>query len=310
MKAWLALFLTMLLSDAPDIEAQASPAAPPVVAGYAPHGRGDWSVDETLPLTDILYFSVEPTPDGGVDTRYLSDQVGEEIARLHTAYAEGGGVRILLCVGGWGRSEHFAAVTADDTLRARLVAELAALCETYGFDGIDFDWEHPQNAEQLADYTRLLVESAAALHPDGRMVTVAQAGWQDLGLDAYDALGRVHLMSYDHDFPQATFEESTAEVERLIAWGCPPEKIALGLPFYGRNEARDAMPYRALVARYAPESDDDLVAGFACNSPATVSAKTRYALERGLAGVMVWQVYQDAEGERSLLGAIAEALAE
>ncbi|MEM9415268.1 MAG: glycoside hydrolase family 18 protein [Planctomycetota bacterium] len=310
MMFWLTLFLTPFLADSAVADAGPPPATPPIVAAYAPHGRGDWAVDESLPLTDILYFSVEPTAQGGVETRRLSEQVGEEITRLHEAYADRGGVRVLLCVGGWGHSRHFAAVTADDALRASFIVELAALCEVYGFDGIDYDWEHPQNAAQLADYTRLIVETAAALRPDGRIVTVAQAGWQDLGQDAYNALDRVHLMSYDHNFPQATLETSIAEIERLIGWGCPPEKIALGLPFYGRNAERDALPYRVLVERHTPDPAADVVAGYACNGPETARAKARYAREQGLAGVMAWQVYQDAEGEHSLLAAIAQELAE
>lgn len=312
MMVWtLRLMVVAVLLTAGSISAKPSeaPAPPPVVAGYAPHHGGDWSVDHDLPLTDILYFSVEPAADGTVVAHQLDGQVTREVARLHAACEDRGGVRILLCVGGWGRSAGFAQATADDAKRARLVANLAALCETHGFDGIDYDWEHPQDEEQLAAYTRLIVETAAALHPDGRIVTVAQAGWQDLGQDAYDALDRVHLMSYDHNYPQATLDKATAEVEQLIEWGCPPEKITLGLPFYGRNAERHAMPYRRLVAgQDGLDPAADVIDGYACNGPTTVRAKTRYALEEGLAGVMVWQVYQDAPGERSLLRVIGEAV--
>lgn len=305
----IALLLScLLLWDAPP---PAQEESPPVVAGYAPHHGGGWHVDESLPLTDILYFAVEPTPDGGVDAPRLDGQVTAEATRLHAAFEERGGVRILLCVGGWGRSDGFAEATRDAARRARLVAELVALCESHGFDGIDYDWEHPEGETQLADYTRLIVETAAALRPDGRIVTVAQAGWQDLGAEAYGALDRVHLMSYDHDYPQATMEKSRADVQRLIGWGCPPEKVVLGLPFYGRNPEREARTYRALVAGQAGADEaGDVIDGYACNGPATIRAKTRYAMEQGLAGVMIWQVYQDVEGEDSLLGVIAETIGE
>jgi len=305
----LAFFVALAGPERDNGSDEPATADPPVVAGYAPHHRGDWSVDETLPLTDILYFSVEPTAAGEIAENRLGEQVTREVARLHAAYADRGGVRVLLCVGGWGKSSGFTEATADDAKRARLVAALAALCETHGFDGIDYDWEHPANDDQLADYARLIAETAAALHPDGRIVTVAQAGWQDLGQGAYAALDRVHLMSYDHSFPQATLDKSTEDVERLIEWGCPPEKIALGLPFYGRNAERRAMPYRRLTAgRDDHDPEADVIEGYACNGPATVRAKTRYALDAGLAGVMVWQVYQDAPGERSLLRVIDEAV--
>jgi len=309
MTTWLALWLAALMFA--DVGEAAEPDAgpPPVVAGYAPHHGGDCSVDSELPLTDILYFSVEPAADGTVAAHRLDEQIAQEIARLHEAYERRGGVRILLCVGGWGKSAGFAEATHDDARRARLVAELAAFCEAYGFDGIDYDWEHPANDAQLADYTKLIVETAAAIHPTGRIVTVAQAGWQDLGQDAYDALDRVHLMSYDHAYPQATRDKADADVERLLDWGCPPEKIALGLPFYGRNAERSTRTYRQLIAgRDALDPATDVIDGYAFNGPATVRAKTQSALDAGLAGVMVWQVYQDAPGEDSLLRVIGEAI--
>lgn len=81
------------------------------------------------------------------------------------------------------------------------------------------------------------------------LLTIAQAGWQRLGSRVYDSVDRVHLMAYDHDFPQATFEKSKEDVDRVMRDGCPARKLILGLPFYGRDQQRDAMTYADMVKK-------------------------------------------------------------
>ncbi len=288
-------------------ETQARKPAP-VVVGYLPSHRLErprFDAERLGPVTDLVYFSVEVTQAGAIPL----DTVDAESAERFVAPKEAADCRLLLCVGGWGRSEHFPAVAGDQDKRRALIESLLKLCERHGFDGVDYDWEHPKDKEQLDAYATLIEETAAVFRPKGLLVTVAQAGWQDLGKHAYKALDRVHLMCYDQPFPHATMEHAREEVARLIDWGCPPEKIALGVPFYGRNKERKARSYAALV-RGASGWDPalDSIDGYAFNGPDTIEAKTRFAIESGLAGVMIWELSHDLPGERSLLGAVARGL--
>ncbi|EKX38239.1 hypothetical protein GUITHDRAFT_115583 [Guillardia theta CCMP2712] len=52
----------------------------------------------------------------------------------------------------------------DGAMRAKFVGELVNLCETYGFDGVDYNWEYPgyifgrgylAESEVIADYEGL-----------------------------------------------------------------------------------------------------------------------------------------------------------
>ena len=52
----------------------------------------------------------------------------------------------------------------------------------------------------------------------------------------------------------------------------------------------------------------DEIAGYYFNSPQTVSKKTRLAIDKDLAGVMIWELGQDTQDDVSLLRAIHEAL--
>lgn len=88
----------------------------------------------------------------------------------------------------------------------------------------------------------------------------------------------------------------------------PGERLVVGLPFYGRRMERlsEAMSYRDILERFDPPPDADEAGGFFFNGQETIRKKTRFAKERGLRGVMFWQLGQDAPGPRSLLGAIRD----
>jgi len=273
-----------------------------VVAGYLPHYRVTAATPQSLkPLTDLIYFGLTPPAGGSLAGEPIAPailQKLQEIKRIN-------GCRLLLCVGGWNRSEGFAEVTLREEPRKQLVRELLKFCRDNEFDGIDFDWEHPQGPGELASYQALLTEARKSFNPAGLLVTVAQASWQDLGTPAYRAVDRIHLMSYDHDYPQATLEKSQRDVERVIRWGCPPSKVTLGVPFYGRSKGREARSYRKLMASHLSPPSNDEINGYAFNGSSTIMQKVRHARQKKLAGIMIWETGQDDPREEfSLLKAI------
>ena len=272
------------------------------VVGYLPEYRVESIDAERLrAVTDLVYFGLVPSADGELPSPPVKPDV---LRKLHE-FKRAADCRLLICVGGAGRSAGFARLATNDAARRRFINSLLAACRSHGFDGVDYDWEHPQDAAETAAYVRLLAETRAAFQKPQLLVTVAQAAWQDLGKPAYAAVDRVHLMSYDHDFPQATLEKSKADVDRLIRWGCPPEKIVLGVPFYGRNRRRRARTYRELISTRRPAADLDQLDGYAFNGRTTIQAKIDLALDRRLGGLMIWELGQDAVNkEQSLLRAI------
>ena len=267
------------------------------VVGYLPEYRVDGCTPEQVArITDLIYFGIDPSRDGQVSANPVKASVLKKLKELQSV-AE---CRLLICVGGWGRSSGFSALANNEAARNRFIATMLKYCHSNGFDGIDYDWEHPQNAKELADYGELLSDTRTVFRKSGLLVTVAQAGWQNLGKRSYDAVNRVHLMSYDHEFPQATFSKSEADVDRLIDWGCPAEKIALGLPFYGRNKQRETRTYAELVGDRVTATGDT-IDGFALNGKRTITRKVNLAMKRNLSGVMIWELGQDTTRKESSL---------
>lgn len=273
------------------------------VVGYLPDYRlAGINADAVQYVTDLIYFSAEPTPEGEIKSLTLQS---DELNKLQ-AIKKKHHLKLSLCIGGWGRSAGFAKLAASEKSRERFAAGLVRLCRKSQFDGVDLDWEHPADEAQRQDYGKLITELKKSFEPHALLVTAAIADWQTLPDDAIRALDRVHLMAYDARGRHSTYDYAVSSVERLVKSGVPVEKICLGVPFYGRgiDGPSKSMTYEEIVRKYNPSPTTDEVDGIYFNGSATIERKTRYALENNLSGVMIWELGQDAPDERSLLRAI------
>jgi GH18 family chitinase len=132
---------------------------------------------------------------------------------------------------------------------------------------------------------------------------------QALAAEAWNAVDRIHIMSYDHDGNEhSTLNQAQTDLAKLLARHIPKEKLFLGLPFYGRKRGGnpDSLSYSQIVRRFHPAADEDSAGGFYFNGINTIQKKTRYAVDQGIGGVMIWEVGQDTNDTTSLLRAIKE----
>ena len=278
------------------------------VVGYFPDYKIH-SVDDSVAgnLTDVIFFSIEPKVDGGLDLgRFGTEARG----KLNTMRAFNPGLRVHIAVGGWGRSDGFAAMSLDSLARRRFVNSLRTLCQTYNLAGVDYDWEFPANAAENKAYADLLVDTHNSFKENNLQVSVALNVHQDLAPEAYAAVDRIHIMSYDHSGRHSTYDQALSDVADFLARGIPANVICLGVPFYGRqiDNFSQSASYAEIVDEYYPIASVDEIEGMYFNGRETIARKTIYALDSGLRGIMIWEIGQDAPGEFSLLGTIAKAL--
>ena len=273
------------------------------VIGYFPDYR-ELNPAWTANLTDIIYFSAEPRADGSLDTSRLNEATWQVLKKIKTQ----NGTRLHLSIGGWERSSGFAAMTADPITRQSFISSLTEFALTHSLDGVDFDWEFPEDETEFANYVLLLGEMKEAFSRHEMIVSVALSPDPNFPLGSFDVVDRVHIMSYDRAAQHSTYEQALEDIQIFLDAGLPREKLMLGIPFYGRNiqPPYRVLAYEQIMTQYHPAPRADEVDGIFFNGIETVQHKTCYALQEGLGGVMVWELAHDTTDNTSLLKTIFE----
>jgi GH18 family chitinase len=194
------------------------------------------------------------------------------------------------------------------------VAALVQFVADNDLDGVDIDWEYPGPApESVAAYTQLMTELAAALRPEGKLLTAAVAAVGEnadgISADVFSQVDFLNVMAYDG--PELNHSSLHYAEAALIYWkqrGLPAAQMVLGVPFYSRPVE---VAYRDIVAA-DPEAADRDQSPYGegivfYNGRPTLRAKVALARERA-SGIMIWALAHDAPGPESLLSAIDAAV--
>ncbi|MBS1707257.1 MAG: glycoside hydrolase family 18 protein [Armatimonadetes bacterium] len=277
------------------------------VAGYLPDWRAaDFQESWAKGLTEVIVFSASPKSDGSLDTSKLDHFPWAKLRALRTKQ----GTRITFALGGWDRgTANFPVVAHDPALRNTFAKAVNAACDKYKLDGVDFDWEHPKNPTEEADYGKLVQAVKESFKGKDRTTSLTIAGWQKFPKDKLQYCDFVQLMGYDHEGKHSTMEDTVKDLDLVAALGAKPAQTVLGVPFYGRTYKgqKSEATYADIASRFTLKPEDDTAGDFYFNGPKTIAAKVALARKRKLAGVMIWEIGQDATGPLSLLAAINRA---
>ena len=203
-------------------------------------------------LTHLMVGRVRPLPDGTVTHDFDIDDVNGPIwAQATVDAAHAAGRKAILMVGGAGEIDGWR--TGASQHRDALVANLLAIMDQFGFDGLDLDWEPLEDTDQ-ADFAALAGELRA--DRPGMLMTVP-VGWINSNFQSSDAwygtiaplFDRINVMTYDMAGPwdgwqswhnsalagdSATTPSSVASsVAFYLASGVPSATLGVGSAFYG-----------------------------------------------------------------------------
>lgn len=262
-------------------------------------------------LTDLNLAFINPDENGAFD---INDDVADLITRAHS-----NNVRVYASLGGAVPPEHLFDLLKDNN-RATLVANLVALANQFDFDGIDVDLE---GDFITAEYPDFISELHAALKANDRLITAALPTWNgdgfhDTTLAKFDF---INVMSYDKTGPwdpsnpgqHSPYEMALADANYYIVdRGIDSKKILVGVPFYGyrfENGAAESLLYKDIVATYPEAENKDVIqtsggGNIYYNGIPTIRKKAKLAADLHTAGIMIWEINQDAAGAKSLLQAI------
>ncbi len=243
------------------------------VAGYRDF---DFTKIDATKLTHIN-FAFANIIDGKVqfdstpiDGKVLSEKDIQALSSLKKSNPE---LKILVSVGGWLWSGRFSDAALTENSREIFAQSVADFVEKYKLDGLDIDWEYPNQTgagniyrkEDIKNFTLLMKASREKLDQlatenkkkEAYLLTIASGADStyiintNLG-EVQKYLDFINIMSYDfynglHNTSghHANLQESRTShsgdisviksVQLHLDAGVPLKKLNIGIPFYGRK---------------------------------------------------------------------------
>ncbi|KAI8890391.1 carbohydrate-binding module family 5 protein [Backusella circina FSU 941] len=210
--------------------------------------------------------------------------------------ADAAGTKVTVSVGGWSGGTAFSSMASSSSSRAEFIQWNVNFITKYGTAGVDIDWEYPgstgagcntRSSDDVNNLLSLVGELRNALDlafpNDHKEITLAVhvTPWgpdiQSTDVSAFvPFVDRFHVMTFDINGawnstsgPNAPFNTepglgySVGFVSAVETWhsaGVPYNKIAAGIPFYGRSQTLtvSSIPstqYNPAVSPNAPLGD-------------------------------------------------------
>jgi chitinase len=255
-------------------------------------------------LTHVIYFSIQMPPDGNLTDAYVTSPAvngqrpgvnGQKLIDVRDR-ASSRGVKVILGVGGAERSENIGTVAGSASLRQKFAASAAKFCSDNGIAGIDIDWESPYSPPGGAqgNLAALIKEISTAFKPKGLMVTISANGEaaSAYGAEAMNAADNVLIMAYDNGDP--SYNQAVSEMGTFSGMAGSKAKMVLGVPFYGRTGGATKTFADIYKANPGISASTNNYQGYMYNGPDLLAQKAGYVVDQGAAGMMIWQVSQDA----------------
>jgi chitinase len=279
------------------------------VIGYMPEYRlgSNYNYEEAFKngLTHVIFFSLEVSTTEFTPSA-LDRLPPPDILKQARAAADAYGGKLLLCFGGNSRTGGFPGMVVDKTRRHRFLTALSDLLVSHSFDGVDYNWEYPTKYVEWEGLAELMKETKALLN--GQAI-VTSAFYPDPNQYTIIKTLRLHeichyLLSMTYDMvpgKHSTYEFAVQTIESWKQQGLPLDRLALGVPFYGRHihtgapeTYYDLFPklekrYKDLSKRHAA---DELGAIY-FNGRSILQQKAELAIREGLGGLMIWELGQD-----------------
>lgn len=195
------------------------------------------------------------------------------------------GRRLMISFGGWDNSQEgaFEAATATSAGTEKLAQSMVDYMLKWHFDGIDVDWEYPDNEQEKAQFTQLIQLLRSKLDSVGLQndkyfqlsaaVTTSYKNMEFINPTVTTPLlDSVNVMAYDihgafdpitgHNAPlfanskdtDTKLNDAYAMKEYNQTYGVPKSKLMMGLAFYGRawGEVEPTIIVPGLPGLFAP----------------------------------------------------------
>ncbi|NP_001036034.1 chitinase 13 precursor [Tribolium castaneum] len=224
-------------------------------------GNGQFVPEDINPdlCTHINYAFVGLDKDCNIQVLDEENDINQGgLKRVSALKEKNPNLKVMLSVGGATASpDSFVAAANDPEKMKNMTSSAIEFFETYNYDGLDVDWEYPQDK---ATFNRLLQGLKDAFAPKGYLLTVAvnsipgEVGGYDIPAMS-NVLDIINVMTYDFHAMWAGFtaensplyggvnesdwqqqnRNADAAIRYWLDGGADPQKVTIGIAFYGHH---------------------------------------------------------------------------
>jgi chitinase len=235
--------------------------------------------------------------------------------------AHANNVKVLISMGGadlGGTKKNWKSLTQPDSVKS-FCNNILSYLQKHNLDGADVDLEGNIIGNNYGNFIKTL---SATLKPKGKLVTAAVATWfaDQVPASTFTYFNFVNIMSYDltgpwdpqHPGQHSPYSMAVSDLDFWGEKGLSQNKTNLGVPFYGygfyNKFTEDEFAYKDIVAQYPGAQNKNKVADtIYYNGIPTIKQKTKLAIQKAN-GIMIWQLTEDAQGNKSLLKTINDVV--
>jgi chitinase len=318
------------------------------LVGYYPHYGLENYAPENIPLdrlSHLHYAFAEITADGNIIDR---DDDHTALDALRPYARRRSDTKFLVSVRG-----EFSRGVSTSEKRERFTRSAIKFVDKFNFDGIDIDWEFPTGEDSSNDpknHALLLNSLRREFENADREYVLSIAGGNSAwNIDPYhvenfaEVIDYVNVMTYDYAGEWQSLTGFNAPLyanpigpsdwsvhkamQYWIQQPINPEKLVMGLPFYGRvftgvraennglNQPYDEVStiglaellqraeeegwekhrHRKAEVPWLYSAEKDAFATY--DDITSINNKVKYEREEGLGGAMIWEITQDPTNE-------------
>jgi GH18 family chitinase len=238
------------------------------------------------------------------------------------------GNKFILVIGGYGIStQEFAVIGASSTARKAFAKNVRKFLVEEDIDGVDIDWEFPNGKTGYENFRKMIEALKDELTTLGKTVSIAiNPDYVDVMNSSFlNSADFVNVMTYDLTGQDHSPSNAKDWMKALVSKGAKKEKLTFGVPFYGKSSGgfgTVALQYRDLYAEGKMDNDENTTSftgkigtenftnfKMYYNGPDRIYDKTKWARDNDYGGIMIWDINQDIDFDKSgsLLRAVAKA---
>lgn len=303
-----------------NVKKRVYPTVYPFKNRIVPYYRSEWAcwrnhlnATHFKSFTDIINFGYSLSADGNVSYQYGENETNSAFDKMKSLRGKASS-RIIAGFGHVdGGLTAFYRNNTDRAARRAIAVNIARHVLEKGYDGVDIDWEYPDEDWEWEYMVMLLADLREELAGSGMSVSIAatmfyKRPWHDVS----DQVDFLNTMSYDLNGEGVTEHSpmwlmqndavrcSGSDTEGAQQLNMPKCKVVLGLPFYSKGIGNnwDQFGYDDIINNYPKlsASVNSCVMGgmtHSFNGATLIKEKCKWVKNNGYGGVMIWAYDRD-----------------